>query len=376
MKVRAALTLSATVAAAVLLAACASGSARPKPAPLEPLVPTISAPLAWSQQLGGEVKFPLQVAVNKGVYTVANSAGSVVALQADSGQLLWRAEIGSPISAGVGSDGQTSAVVTGDGELVALQGSSVKWRQRLTTRVVTAPLVAGERVFVLGVDRAVQAFDAADGHKLWTLQRPGDPLTLGQSGVIMPFDNTLLVGQGPRLAAVDPLAGTVRWEAPLATPRGANEVERLADLVGPALRVGDAVCARAYDAAVGCVDVAQGRLRWNRSGSGSEAIGGDAEHVFGSDNSDRMTAWRTANGDVVWSSDALLYRGLSAPASVGASVVYGDEQGMLHWLSVERGQAQLRSTTDGSAIVAQPALAGRILLVVTRAGGVFAFRTP
>jgi GT2 family glycosyltransferase len=37
--------------------------------------------------------------------------------------------------------------------------------------LATAPLVAGERVFVLTVDRIVHAFDAIDGRRLWTMQR-------------------------------------------------------------------------------------------------------------------------------------------------------------------------------------------------------------
>ena len=296
-------------------------------------------------------------------------------MQADSGQELWRANVGGGLSAGVGSDGRFAAVVTRDGELVTLEGGAVKWRTRLGTRVATAPLVAGERVFVLGVDRSVQAFDAIDGHKLWSLQRPGDPLTLAQSGVILPFDNTLIVGQGPRLAGVDPLAGTVSWEVPIATPRGANEVERLADLVGPALRNGDSVCARAFQAAVGCVNAATATLVWSKSGGGTTAVAGDAAYVFGADASDRISAWRMANGDVAWTSEALLYHGLSAPASLGASVVFGDAQGLVHWLSRETGSAQLRLPTDGSAIVAPPVVSGTTLLVVTRAGGVFAFRS-
>ena len=67
--------------------------------------------------------------------------------------------------------------------------------------------MAGERVFVVGVDRVVHAFDALDGRRLWTLQRPGDALTLSQGGVLRPFKDTLLAGQGPRLAGVDPLKG-------------------------------------------------------------------------------------------------------------------------------------------------------------------------
>ena len=89
-------------------------------------------------------------------------------------------------------------MVTREGELVVFDQGSVKWRKALGTRVTTAPLVAGERVFVLGVDRAVQAFDVLDGRKLWVMKRPGDPLTLAQSGVLSAFKDTLVVGQGPR----------------------------------------------------------------------------------------------------------------------------------------------------------------------------------
>ena len=60
--------------------------------------------------------------------------------------------------------------------LVAVENGQVKWRQPIGARVATAPLVAGGRVFVLGVDRAIQAFDASDGARLWQVARPGDPL--------------------------------------------------------------------------------------------------------------------------------------------------------------------------------------------------------
>ncbi len=367
-----ALAFAVATSAGVLLAGCAGGPERPKPQPLPPLTASIGAHALWSQRLS-PVQFPLTVAVNEGIYTVAASDGSVAAIEAASGQQLWRAQVGAALAAGVGSDGRSSAVVTRGGELVVLRAGAVAWRKPLATRVATAPLVAGGRVFVLGVDRSLQAFDATDGAKLWALQRPGDPLTLAQSGVILPFGNALIVGQGPRLAAVDPGNGSVGWEVPLAAPRGANEVERLADLVGPALRVGDSVCARAFQAAVGCVDVTQGRLVWSRNGGGIEAVGGDTAYVFGADASDRMTAWRIGNGDVAWTSDALLYRGLSAPASIGASVVYGDSQGLVHWLARDSGVAQLRLPTDGSAVAAPPAVSGSTLLIVTRAGGLYAF---
>jgi len=360
----------ALLAAVAVIAGCAAS--KPKPQPLEPLTPKIGGTLAWSQRIDG-VKFPLAVAVTKGQFTVAGDDGTVLALDVESGREIWRGSAGAKLSAGVGSDGRFAAVVTREGELVVFDQGAVKWRKPLGTRVSTAPLVAGERVFVLGVDRAVQAFDVLDGRKLWILQRPGDPLTLAQSGVLSAFKNTLIVGQGPRMAGVDPTRGEVRWDVAVGSPRGANEIERLADLVGPAVRVGDTICARSFQAAVGCVDAEKGTTLWSKNIGGTDAVAADADYVFAGDASDRITAWK-ANGDAAWTSDKLLYRSLSAPLSVGKTVVFGDEDGTLHFLSRETGEALLRLTTDGSAIVAQPVVSGTVMLAVTRKGGLFAFR--
>jgi len=367
----------ATVAA-LLLGGCSwfsslFGPDRPKPKDLEPIAAPITVRPVWNQNIGA-VEFPLTVAVNGNVLTLAASDGTVLAIEAESGRALWRTNVGARISAGVGSDGTIASVVTRDGELVALEGGQVKWKKPLGVRVATAPLVAGARIFVLGVDRSVNAFDAADGVKLWQVQRPGDPLTLQQTGVVAAFKNTLIVGQGPRIAGIDPSTSTLRWEVPLGSPRGANEVERLADLVGPVVRVGDLVCARSFQAAVGCVDAQLGTAAWTKTVGGTDAIAGDAEMLFGADASDRITAWRTSTGDVAWTSEALMFRGVGAPGVVAQSVVFGDLEGTLHWFSRAKGESQARVATDGGAISSPPVSIGGLLVVVTRKGGVFAFR--
>lgn len=360
-------------ALALALAACSSGPERPKPKPYEAIAAPIAGKQVWSQRIGN-VDFPLSVPVQGGVFTVASSDGTVAAIQADSGREVWRSSVDGRIVAGVGSDGRYAAVVTREGDLVVLDGGKPLWRKPVGTKVVTAPLVAGERVFVLGVDRRVVAWDALDGRKLWQQQRPGEPLTLAQGGVLAAFKNTLLVGQGPRLAGLDPLNGNVRWEVPVASPRGTNEVERIADLVAPLVRRGDSVCVRAFQSAVGCVDAERGNLQWSKNIGGTEGIAGNEQLVVGADASDRITAWKAAGGDVAWSSEALLYRSLGAPQVAGPTAVFVDGEGMVHWLSLAKGESQLRLPTDGSAPAAAPALAGTTLLVVTRNGGLYAFR--
>jgi outer membrane assembly lipoprotein YfgL len=321
------------------------------------------------------MRFPLVPAARDGVFFLARSDGTVRALAAESGREVWRADAGGDISAGVGSDGRYTSVVTRANEVVAFDGKGeTLWRKRVPSAVVSPPLVAGERIFVMTVDRVVHAFDALDGRRLWVYQKAGDPLTLAQPGVLAAYRNTLLSGQGPRLAALEPTRGTLSWDVALATPRGTNEVERLADLVGPPVRQGNRYCARAFQSAVACVDAERGVLMWTRNVGGTRALAGDAERVFGADANDRITAWRADSGDVQWTNEKFMHRGLSGMLAVGPVLVFGDLDGYVHFLSATTGETQLRQTTDGSPIVTTPVVSGTTVMVVTRDGGVFAFR--
>jgi outer membrane protein assembly factor BamB len=355
----------------VLLTACSSD--KPKPTPLEAITPQIAGRQVWSARVDA-LPFVLMPAALNDSFVVAGGDGSVLALSSRDGAELWRGNAGARLSAAVGSDGRHAAVVTRDNELVVLDAGAVKWRTRLNSLVSTAPLVAGERVFVMGVDRAVQAYDVTDGRYLWALRRPGEPLTLSQPGVVAPFKNTLLVGQGQRLTGVDPLAGSVRWEVALANPRGTNEVERVADLVGPAARAGDVVCARAFQQAVACANAQTGTLLWSKNFGGSQAIGADAELVAAADGSGRITAWRANNGDLAWSVEQLLHRELSGLLVLGRTVIVGDLEGQVHFLDRVNGKTLLRLPTDGSAVTGAPVALGNTVLVATRKGGLFAFR--
>jgi outer membrane protein assembly factor BamB len=305
---------------------------------------------------------------------VAAIDGTVAVIDAQSGRDIWRATAGAPLATGAGTDGKLAAVVTKENEIVVLDAGKQLWKNKLPAQAFTAPFVGGGRVFVMLADRSVHAFDGQSGRKLWTQQRPSEALVLNKPGTLLAVGDTLVAGLGGRLVGLNPNNGSIRWEAAIASPRGTNEVERLADMVGQVSRIGDVVCARAFQAAVGCVNAARGTLLWNRPANGSEGIHGDGNLIFGTETDGKLIAWRRSDGQPAWQTERLLYRTLSAPLVVGRSVVVGDNAGNLHMLSREDGSPLNRLTTDGSAIIGSPVLAGDSLVAVTKSGGVFGFR--
>lgn len=364
------------LAGAVLLTGCSlwGGSSKPKPLDLGPNVPILGVRQAWTAKIGPTAGLPLEVHVNGNAVTVASADGTVAAIDARTGGDIWRVSLGEPLSAGVGSDGKWTAVVTQKNDVVVLANARELWRQTLQAQSYTPPLVAGNRVFVLEANRSVAAFDAATGQRLWSQQRSGDPLVLRQHGVLIAVGDTLVAGLGGRLVGFNPDNGTVRWEAPVASSRGTNDVERLVEVIGRTSRVGDVVCARAFQAAVGCVNALRGSTLWTQTANGAEGVDGDDQLVFGTESNGTVIAWKRQDGAKAWTSERLQYRKLSAPLVLGRSVVIGDDSGLVHLLSREDGAALNRLPTDGSGVSVGPVASADTLVVVTRNGGIYGFR--
>ncbi len=368
----AALRAGSALVLAALLAAC-SGTPKPKPEELPANPALLGVRQAWSVRIPA-VGFPLTADVSGDTVTVAGSDGTVVAIDARAGRETWRANAGAPLAAGVGSDGSMAAVVTTNNELVAIENGKVLWKQKLSAQAFTAPLVAGRRVFVQTADRSVSAWDGQSGRRLWLQQRAGENLVLRKSGVLIAVGDTLVAGLGGRLVGINPANGTSRWEAPIAAPRGTNDVERLVDLTGSVSRFGDTVCARAYYASVGCVETVRGALVWSKPAAGSDGVGGDQGFIYGTESDGSITAWRRADGERAWQSTRFKNRDLTSPLAVGRSLVIGESTGSLHFVSREDGALLNRVTPDGSAITVPPVLAGNTVVIVTANGGVFGYR--
>jgi outer membrane protein assembly factor BamB len=115
-------------------------------------------------------------------------------------------------------------------------------------------------------------------------------------------------------------------------------------------------------------------MAWSRPAQGHQGLDGNEQFLVGTESDGKVLAWQRSTGNPLWSQDALRFRGLSAPLLLNSAVVVGDQEGWVHFLSPQNGQALQRVATDGNAIMGKPIWSGQMLVVVTRTGGVHGFR--
>ena len=359
----------------IVLTACTAS--KPKPAQIAAIKADKPIQALWQFKLGSDVSFVQSLQTVQERMVLTSDDGKIAVVNVRNGQAVWRYELKTALNTGAGFDGDHVAVVTPNNELVLLKDGKVLWRNRLTSQSYTHPLVAGERVFMMMADRSVLAFDLATGVRLWLQQRPGEPLVLKQNGVLIPFQNTLLVGLGGRLTAINPDNGQFKWDVPIANPRGINDLERLVDLVAKPSRVSNSVCVRAFQSQVGCVDALRGSVLWTRSSVGSQGVDGDAKTLIGTESNGMVQAWSRTTGDRLWDSDRLKYRELTGPLFTSKGIVIGDSGGWLYLLSSTDGSLINRVQTSSDGFASTPtALADGGFVVLTRDGLLQAYQLP
>ncbi|MFN5880879.1 MAG: outer membrane protein assembly factor BamB, partial [Burkholderiales bacterium] len=316
-------------------------------------------------------------AVAGGSVWAAAADGTVLRVALDSGQMAWRIKAGKPLAAGVGSDGTMAVVATREGELRAFdaQGAAL-WSAPVGAEVVTAPAVADGTVVVRASDNRVLAFEAKTGKRLWNFQRQNPPLVLRNAGGIAVIPGTAFIGMpGGRLVALALNSGAPRWDVALAQPRGANELERIADVVGSPLVIGREICAVAYQGRIGCFDLASGRLVWSQEFSSATGFDIDDAGLVSADADDRVRAF-DRRGQAGWRAAGFDRRRLSAPLISGSSIAIGDREGRVLWLTRAEGALGAVTATDGKPIVAPPVGAQGLVVVQTTGGSLHAWRLP
>jgi outer membrane protein assembly factor BamB len=336
----------------------------------------------WSYDVGpaGSLNERLQVAVADGRAFVASGDGVLVALDAASGEPLWRRNLERPLSGGPAAGDGLVVIGSREGELFGLSADNGEtlWSATLSSEIL-APADIGQGVVVVRTnDGRLFALEPESGARRWVYDRNVPPLSLrGHSspvlvggGVVAGFDNG-------RLAALTLDEGTPVWEATIGVPQGRTDLERMVDIDADPVIDGTDVYAASYQGRLAALDLRTGRIGWAREISVHSGLTVDESRVYVSDDQGYIWALDRATGASVWRQDALSGLEITAPVVFGDHVVVAAGDGNLYWLSRRDGSIIDRRNLGDARIRTAPTVAGDRLYAIDLEGEVRAWElTP
>lgn len=174
---------------------------------------TPSAPVAAppeNETFNRRAASPIVDAKGTTLYIGTNDAG-VYAVRATNGRILWRHDAGAPIYAPLALRGNDLVVACFDGSVFTLnirrRRESV--RVKLGGAIVSAPVVAGNRLLVGARDYLLYGLDAASGATVW---KQSFWFSWVESTPRL-VDGRLYIGGSDfrRVSAIDPATGRRKW---------------------------------------------------------------------------------------------------------------------------------------------------------------------
>jgi len=291
------------------------------------------------------------------IYAAAED-GTLIRLDPADGRTVWRINAGQKLSSGVGADATLVVVGTDKGDVLAFYpDGKAAWKSRVSTEVVAPPRVADGVVVVFAGDGSVHALNAADGVRKWVNQRnPPALIVRNYAGGIVKRGGLFVGTAGGHLLAMDVVSGVVGWDATVANPKGATELERIADVTSMPLVVDRDACAVAYQGRVACFDINRGTLNWSRDISSLTNMAADGKNIYLTDDKGAVHALDRSTGASVWKQEIFAPRRIGAPQMIGDYVGVVDVEGYLHLMSAANGAYVGRLATDGKPATAQPEL--------------------
>ena len=326
-----------------------------KPGPMPTLNATVTPRINWQHSVGAAGPGIAPAVTASAVYAAAKD-GTLTRLDVATGRPIWRVSAGRTLSAGPGASDALVVVGTDKGDVLAFDtDGKALWTARVASEVIAPPRISDKVVIVFSGDGKIYGLAAADGKRLWVDARTNPPLTIRNAAGGTVSRGGLLTGTaGGRLLAIDAASGSIAWDGAVATPKGATELERIADVTSLPFVDEKEVCAAAYQGRVACFDIIRGTLLWSRDVSSLAGITADAQRLYVVDDKDGVQALDRSNGASIWKQDALAKRRIGGPQLIGDHLGVVDVEGYLHLLSRTDGAYVGRMATDGSLATTQP----------------------
>lgn len=346
--------------------------------------------LAWVKNIGANIYMTSPLIHNGNIYTASvdedlKGRAHIYALDGKSGEIKWKYQVKSSVKNTIAIDNGLVFAQDVLGNLYAVDCESGKlcWESKLPVNGLPAlidGLVACDGVVYAGTGKALSAFEARTGRRIWKnegwSQREGTTSTLTQG-------NGILIGsvQWSALYGNDSKTGKMLWSV---SNHGLRNRGASAAMHGSLLYLISEKSFFILEAATGRIIVRK-PLPYSLDATSTPLLT-DKEIIFGTANKG-LVALDNETLEEKWNcpiGDALIYTapysrptsGIieTSPALAGKTVYVGASDGGIYGIDKRTGKIVWKYTT-GAPIFSSVAISGNTLIATDFGGNVYAFST-
>lgn len=349
------------------------------PVDLVKIEQTVKIKKLWSAGVGdgqGDGLYRIQPVIGGDVIYAASAEGTVRAFERSRGKSLWKVDLDTSLSGGVGVYEDAVLLGTSEGFVLKLDASSgeLLWSTRLNGEVLSPPQGDGKVIVAQTYDGKLQGLDFHTGEVLWTYDSNVPVLSVRGTSVPILSNGVVYAGfANGRVLAFNAQTGAISWEVRVAIAQGRSEIERIVDVDGTMQLAGKELYAASYQGRVVAIDAAGGRKLWQQDVSSFSGVSQGFGNIYVADENGTLFAYLRNGQGVRWTQSALGYRGLSRPTPVSSYVAVGDFEGYVHLLSQVDGEFVGRVKVDGDGVRADMLSDGNVLYVFGNSGKLAAY---
>ncbi len=363
-----------------LLSACSSEEETVIMAPVPVVQSEFTPETVWRKSIGdgvGHFFSKLEPVIAYDALFIASRDGIVKSLNPETGDENWSIDLSEKesarLSGGIHAAYEQLFIGTENGELIALDANqgTLNWRAPLKGEALSKSATDSNLVLTHTSRGVLVAHDKDDGKEMWTISTEVPALTLrGTSSPTAAAGGVFWGTANGRLAAAIVEHGQLIWQQPIATPKGATEIDRLVDVDAKPIIIGGNLFTIGVNGQLVSIDLRSGKPSWKRNYSSASDMFTDGRTLYLLTDRDHVVAVDARSGTKLWENEQLENRLLTTPKLISGSVVVGDSEGYLHWLDRHSGRFVAQQLINDSGFAVAPVVLNDGFVVQTRDGKV------